>query len=102
ASSPAAIYQSLKRRRERLENDLAEARLNSKRRGGGFASIEGNGDTLRNLEELSQEEIDEFEDFISTGATTAETVEQLGMEVGTLKKLEQMALSVVQSGVDTK
>jgi superfamily II DNA or RNA helicase len=102
ASSPAAIYQSLKRRRERLENDLAEARLTSKGRGGGFASIEGNGDTLRNLEELSQEEIDEFEDLISTGATTAETVEQLGMEVGTLKKLEQMALSVVQSGVDTK
>ncbi|MDQ6436335.1 helicase-related protein [Mesorhizobium sp. LHD-90] len=102
ASSPAAIYQSLKRRRERLENDLAEARLTSKGRGGGFASIEGNGDTLRNLEELSQEEIDEFEDLISTGATTAETVEQLGMEVDTLKKLEQMALSVVQSGVDTK
>ncbi|GLQ79180.1 RNA helicase [Mesorhizobium huakuii] len=102
ASSPAAIYQSLKRRRERLENDLAEARLTSKGRGGGFASIEGNGDTLRNLEELSQEEIDEFEDLISTGATTAETVEQLGMEVGTLKRLEQMALSVVQSGVDTK
>lgn len=102
ASSPAAIYQSLKRRRERLENDLAEARLTSKGRGGGIASIEGNGDTLRNLEELSQEEIDEFEDLISTGATTAETVEQLGMEVDTLKKLEQMALSVVQSGVDTK
>ena len=27
ASSPAAIYQSLKRRRERLENELDEARL---------------------------------------------------------------------------
>src|SRR3546814_10434206 len=27
ASSPAAIYQSLKRRRERLESQLAEARL---------------------------------------------------------------------------
>lgn len=102
ASSPAAIYQSLKRRRERLENELAEARVSSKGRGAGFNKIDGNGETLRNLEELSQEEIDEFEDLISTGATTAETVEQLGMEVDTLKKLEQMALSVVQSGVDTK
>lgn len=102
ASSPAAIYQSLKRRRERLENELAEARLTSKGHGRGFASIDGNGEILRNLEELSQEEIDEFEDLISTGATTAETVEQLGMEVDTLRKLEQMALSVVQSGVDAK
>ena len=32
ASSPAAIYQSLKRRRERLENELAEARLAKKGR----------------------------------------------------------------------
>ena len=32
ASSPAAIYQSLKRRRERLENELAEARLAAKSR----------------------------------------------------------------------
>lgn len=102
ASSPAAIYQSLKRRRERLENELAEARLSSKGRAAGLGSIDGNGETLRNLEELSQEEIDEFEDLISTGATTAETVEQLAMEVDTLRKLEQMALSVVQSGVDTK
>jgi len=102
ASSPAAIYQSLKRRRERLENELAEARLSSKGRAAGLGSIDGNGETLRNLEELSQEEIDEFEDLISTGATTAETVEQLAMEVETLRKLEQMALSVVQSGVDTK
>ncbi|RWE54179.1 helicase-related protein [Mesorhizobium sp.] len=102
ASSPAAIYQSLKRRRERLENELAEARLTSKGRQAGFGAVESNGETLRNLEELSQEEIDEFEDLISTGATTAETVEQLAMEVETLRKLEQTALSVVQSGVDSK
>jgi superfamily II DNA or RNA helicase len=102
ASSPAAIYQSLKRRRDRLENELAEARLTSKGRQAGFGAVESNSETLRNLEELSQEEIDEFEDLISTGATTAETVEQLAIEVETLRKLEQMALFVVQSGVDTK
>lgn len=102
ASSPAAIYQSLKRRRERLENELAEARLSVRGRSAAFGEIDRSGETLRNLEELSQEEIDEFEDLISTGATTAETVEQLAIEVETLRKLEQMALSVVQSGVDTK
>ena len=41
-----------------------------------------------NLEEYGQEEIDELEDLIATGATTAETVEQLALEVETLKGLE--------------
>src|SRR3546814_6745079 len=36
ASSPAAIYQSLKRRRERLENELGEARLAAKGRRAGM------------------------------------------------------------------
>lgn len=102
ASSPAAIYQSLKRRRERLENELGEARLAAKGRKTGFATPDVNADILRNLEEYGQEEIDELEDLIATGATTAETVEQLAMEVETLKGLEQMALGVLRSGLDTK
>ena len=102
ASSPAAIYQSLKRRRERLENELAEARLASK---GGKAAFEVpavNDEVLGNIEEYGQEEIDEIEELISTGATTAETVEQLEIEVQTLKGLESMALGVLRSGQDTK
>ena len=46
-------------------------------------------DVLRNIEEYGQEEVDEIEDVISTGATTAETVEQLAIEVETLKGLER-------------
>lgn len=102
ASSPAAIYQSLKRRRERLENELGEARLAAKGRRAGTSEPAINADMLRNLEEYGQEEIDELEDLISTGATTAETVEQLALEVETLKSLETMALGVLRSGVDTK
>jgi superfamily II DNA or RNA helicase len=102
ASSPAAIYQSLKRRRERLENELGEARLAAKGRRGGIAEPAINPDMLGNIEEYGQEEIDELEDLISTGATTAETVEQLALEVETLKGLESMALGVLRSGVDTK
>lgn len=102
ASSPAAIYQSLKRRRERLENELGEARLAAKGRRSGMGEPTVNVDMLRNIEEYGQEEIDEFEDLISTGATTAETVEQLALEVETLKGLEAMALGVLRSGVDTK
>ncbi|WP_157080322.1 DEAD/DEAH box helicase, partial [Sphingobium cloacae] len=102
ASSPAAIYQSLKRRRERLENELGEARLAAKGRRSGASESAINADMLRNIEEYGQEEIDELEDLISTGATTAETVEQLALEVETLKGLETMALGVLRSGVDTK
>lgn len=102
ASSPAAIYQSLKRRRERLENELGEARLAAKGRRTGIGEPTVNVDMLRNIEEYGQEEVDELEDLISTGATTAETVEQLALEVETLKGLEAMALGVLRSGVDTK
>lgn len=41
-------------------------------------------------------------DLISTGATTAETVEQLALEGETLKCLETMVLGVLRSGVDAK
>ncbi|MBO9421682.1 RNA polymerase-associated protein RapA [Labrenzia sp. THAF191b] len=102
ASSPAAIYQSLKRRRERLETELGEARLAAKGRRAGVAEPALNADMLGNIEEYGQEEIDELEDLISTGATTAETIEQLALEVETLKDLESKAMGVLRSGVDTK
>lgn len=102
ASSPAAIYQSLKRRRERLEAELGEARLAAKGRRAGIGVTSISTELLGNIEEYGQEEIDELEDLISTGATTAETVEQLALEVETLKGLESMALGVLRSGVDTK
>ncbi len=102
ASSPAAIYQSLKRRRERLENELSEARLASAGRRVGIAAPDVNADVLRNIDEYGQDEIDDLEELIATGATTAETVEQLALEVDTLKGLETMALGVLRSGLDAK
>ena len=102
ASSPAAIYESLKRRRERLKAELAEARLARKGISSSIHSADVTEDVLKNIEEFGQDEIDDFEDLISTGATTAETVEQLEIEVQTLKGLEAMALNVLRSGKDTK
>ncbi|MFC6496584.1 helicase-related protein, partial [Gemmobacter lanyuensis] len=102
ASSPAAIYQSLKRRRERLEAELAEARLMVRGKRSGFDVPDVPDDALQNLEELGQDEIDDIEDRISTTATTAETVDQLALEVETLQGLERMALGVLSSGQDTK
>jgi superfamily II DNA or RNA helicase len=102
ASSPAAIYQSLKRRRERLENELAEARLAKKGVKADFWEPTVTDEMLKNIEEFGQDEVDEIEEMISTGATTAETIEQLEIEIDTLKGLESMALGVLSSGHDTK
>ena len=102
ASSPAAIHQSLKRRRERLEQELAEARLTAKSRAAGLNTSAVNDETLQHLDEYEQNEIDDFEDLVVTGATTAETIEQLSLEVETLKTLETQALGVLRSGRDTK
>ena len=104
ASSPAAIHQSLKRRRERLENELAEARVIA--RGKKVGALPGSemlsNEIIRNIDEYSEDEIEEFEETISTTATTAETIEQLEIEVDTLRRLEQQALGVLRSGKDTK
>jgi len=119
-SSPAAIYRSLERRRERLENELSEARLAARGNPVHRAAGAPDDDRLRHiagrdhremfaerdredmLEEFGQEEIDEIEDLISTAATSAETAGQLAIEVATLKGLEDMALDVLQAGEDTK
>jgi len=102
ASSPAAIYHSLKRRRERLESELGEARLARKGARAKFAAEEVTDEIVSNIEEFGQDEVDEIEELISTGATTAETIEQLEIEVETLQGLETMALGVLRSGQDTK
>lgn len=101
ASSPAAIYRSLKRRRERLGNELAEARLNRRGRAP-LAAAEVDDRLLRNIDEYAQEEVDKLEERISTGATAAETIEQLEIEITTLKRLEASSLGVLRSGQDTK
>ena len=102
ASSPAAIYQSLKRRRERLEQDLAETRLAVGGVKVGFGSMAVDDDTPDDLDEYGQDEVEDIEDRIATGATAAETAEQLRLEVATLRSLEAMALGVLHSGRDTK
>ena len=93
ASSPAAIYWSLKRRRERLE---------AERHAAGSPPPPAGPSSLFEMEEYAQDEIEELEERISAGATAAETVEQLDLEIGALGRLEAMALGVLQSGRDTK
>ena len=59
ASSPEAIYQSLRRRKERLESRLNEEKLLKK-------GIEYSKDFLNNLPSLDDEDWDDFEDTPET------------------------------------
>lgn len=114
ASSPEAIYQSLKRRRKRLESRLKETQLiarghsvnNNVAETLGTYTVKKQIDLPDNFdeldEELSAEEYENYADQVVDQATAAETVHELEAEICILKDLENQALGVVQSGNDRK
>ncbi|HLA77168.1 MAG TPA: helicase-related protein [Vicinamibacteria bacterium] len=106
ASSPEAIYQSLKRRHQRLERRLAEEEL---LRRGGQARIELppalpglTQDDIEELEDAPESELEEAEEQIVDQATAARTVAELQAEIAILKGLEELAFKVRHSGTDRK
>ena len=104
ASSPAAIYKSLQRRREKLQGELVDAKLEPKS-GDAYAfnsSLLEIEDTLENIDELSQGEVEELEGRVSILATSAATIRELEKEIQTLEHLESRALEVLQSDEDAK
>ena len=107
ASSPEAIYQSIKRRRKRLENRLEEEKL--VKRGHAVAETLGKynvKDVPQNIDEAEDEMLgSEYEDWVEDvvdQATAAQTIEELEAEIIILKDLEFKACNVVQSGSDKK
>ncbi len=107
ASSPEAIYQSIKRRRKRLENRLEEEKL--VQRGHRVAETLGKynvKDVPKNIDEAEDEMLaGEYEDWVENvvdQATAAQTIEELQAEIEILKDLESKACNVVQSGNDKK
>jgi superfamily II DNA or RNA helicase len=99
ASSPEAIFQSLRRRKDRLEARLREDRLLS--RGQAFAA--------QNLEvppddedDLTAEEQEDLEEKLVDTATAAETIAELEAEILILADLVEQARRVVDSGLDRK
>lgn len=99
ASSPEAIYQSLKRRKERLERRLREERL-------GIRGREALAETLQDVPEddddLNAEEQENLEEELVDQATAAATVAELEAEINTLQNLEKQAKELVASGQDRK
>jgi superfamily II DNA or RNA helicase len=104
ASSPEAIYQSLRRRRERLEKRLREEQL---LRRGAMVPLEITGPTLTpedldDLDEAPDVEIEAAESQIIDQATAAQTISELEKEIAILRRLENLALEVRRSGKDRK
>jgi SNF2 family DNA or RNA helicase len=106
ASSPEAIYQSLRRRRERLESRLRE--LEVLQRGGQVAPIVAatvpflDSEDVEDLDEAPDNEVEAAEEEILDQATAARSIAELRIEIETLKGLEGHALAVRSSGTDTK
>jgi SNF2 family DNA or RNA helicase len=106
ASSPEAIFQSLRRRRERLESRLRE--LEVLQRGGNIGQAIAatvpllDDEDLEDLDEATYDEIEEIEAEVLDQATAARTIEELKAEIETLKNLESIAQSVRMSGEDRK
>jgi SNF2 family DNA or RNA helicase len=119
ASSPEAIYQSLKRRRERLQKRLREEEL--LRRG---ERIEKKGETGEgqflsaqlslltplidpedwddDFEDAPSDEREQQEEEVVDQATAARTIAELQAEIHQLGELENLALRVRRSGKDRK
>ncbi|MFZ2781350.1 MAG: helicase-related protein [Rectinemataceae bacterium] len=105
ASSPEAIYQSLKRRRERLESKLREMEL-VQRGNTLIGSLADNfsldAEDVEDLEEASDNEVETVETEILDQATAARSIIELKAEILTLHHLEELAAIVRRSGTDTK
>lgn len=106
ASSPEAIYQSLRRRKERLQGRLRELEL--LQRGADVAGTLAakvpilSDEDVEDLEEAPETEVEETEEDILDQATAARTIDELKTEIGTLARLEGMAQQLRRSGEDKK
>src|SRR6266699_1217224 len=106
ASSPEAIYQSLKRRRERLERRLHEAQQARQDVYAPVELLEGlpalADDDLDELEDAPEAEREETEERVVDQASAARTIAELEVEIALLVRLETLALQVRRSGTDRK
>ena len=96
ASSLYAVYRSLERRRDRLSNELKEARTS------GRLKLEI-ADLERDLDDEDEDaELSEEEEEILSGASTARTPEELEAEIELLDGLVDQARAAMQHGPERK
>jgi SNF2 family DNA or RNA helicase len=104
ASSPEAIYRSLRRRRERLEGRLLELETGQQGAGDAFARAMPilDADDVEDLEEAPEDELEAAEEEILDRATAARSMVEFRAEIETLKRLESLAATIRRSGEDKK
>ena len=113
ASSPEAIYRSLRRRRERLQGRLQELEgLQRKEETQSTAAAAGpylgagslglDREDLEDLEDAPESEVEAQERQVLDEATAAQTIDELQQEIATLSGLEAEAARVLRAGRDTK
>ena len=107
ASSPEAIYQSLKRRRNKLTRRVDEEKLGQ--RGRSLAETlpdtgasGGTEDIWESADAMSPDDFENFEEAVVDQATAAQTIQELEAEIIILEGLEEQARQVVHSGQDRK
>jgi superfamily II DNA or RNA helicase len=109
ASSPEAIYQSLMRRRKRLEARVVEERL--KKRVAELnpldelvtpAALDIDFGDLDDIDDLPDAELEDLEAEVVDLASAARTIAELEAEIVTLTGLEELAARVRASGTDRK
>lgn len=102
ASSPEAIYQSLRRRRERLQKRLREEEISQR----GHQALELSSIIIEDVNEFEEDtpsdEREDTEQKVVDQASAARTITELKVEISQLQKLEQLALAVCRSGRDKK
>ena len=110
ASSPEAIYQSLKRRRHKLTRRVEDEKLRQRGHQSLAETLNDHEVNGRNIPEdiwesddaLSPEDYENFEEAVVDQATAAQTIQELEAEIIILEALEEQARQVVHSGQDRK
>ncbi|MEI6178855.1 MAG: helicase-related protein, partial [Verrucomicrobiota bacterium] len=99
ASSPEAIFQSLKRRKERLERRIREEKMGVR---GQQILAETLAEVPEDDDDLSADEQENLEATLVDQATASRTITELEQEIAILQGLENQAKAVVASGQDRK
>ena len=104
ASSPEAIYQSLKRRHAKLLRMLEDAKLQKR----GLSELGNLNQAMTEdevndfLDDAPEDEIEDMEDEVLDQATAALTIAELEAEIASLKLLVEQARTVRQTKEDRK
>ena len=102
ASSPEAIFQSIKRRRIKLTRRVEEEKLRQRGQILAETITPYSEDIWESEDALSSEDYENFEEAVVDQATAAQTIQELEAEIIILEGLEEQARQVVHSGQDRK